>query len=388
MSFTERVRHLREEGAYVVLSKAQQLERQGRDIIHLEIGQPDFETFSNVAGAGIHAIETGKTRYTLPAGLIQLRETVAEDVSTRRGIVVHPDEVIIAPGSKPLLFFPTLALVEPGDEVLYPNPGFPTYEAMIRVAGGKPVPVPLCEQRGFSLDVEAACQLVSDRTRMIILNSPGNPTGGIMPHSDLERVAALASKHDLWVLSDEIYSRLIYDGLPYSSIVSLPGMRARSILVDGFSKTYAMTGWRLGYAVMPRGLAERISLLLTHSVGCTASFTQYAGIEALTGPQDQVERVREEYQRRRDVIVDGLREIPRIRCQKPEGAFYVFPNVEAFGKPVEELANYLLEEASVALLPGTAFGSLGEGYLRISYANSLPNIQQGLKQIRQALSRL
>ncbi len=388
MSFTQRVRHLREEGAYVVLSKAQQLERQGRDIIHLEIGQPDFATFSNVAAAGIRAIENGKTRYTLPAGLLELRETVAEYVASSRGIAVEPEEVIIAPGSKPLLFFPALALVEPGDEVLYPNPGFPTYEAMIRVAGGKPVPVPLCEEKGFSLDVQAVRELVTDRTRMIILNSPGNPTGGVMPVSDLECIAALAGEHDCWVLSDEIYSRLIYDGSTFTSIASLDGMRTRTILVDGFSKTYAMTGWRLGYAVMPKELAGRVSLLLTHSVGCTACFTQYAGIEAMTGPQDQVERVRQEYQRRRDVIVAGLQEIPGISCQKPGGAFYAFPNVTALGKPVDELADYLLEEADVAVLPGTAFGSLGEGYLRISYANSLSNIQRALEQIRQALSRL
>ena len=388
MSFAQRVCHLREEGAYVVLSKAQQLERQGRQIIHLEIGQPDFETFSNVADAGIRAIKNGKTRYTLPAGLLELRETVAEYVGASRGIAAEPEEVIIAPGSKPLLFFPTLALVGPGDEVLYPNPGFPTYEAMIRVAGGKPVPVPLCEEKGFSLDVEAVAQLVTDRTRLIILNSPGNPTGGVMAASDLERIAALASEHDCWVLSDEIYSRLIYDGSTFTSIASLPGMKSLTILVDGFSKTYAMTGWRLGYGVMPKELAARVSLLLTHSVGCTASFTQYAGIEAMTGPQDQVERVRKEYQKRRDVIVAGLQEIPGISCQTPGGAFYVFPNVTALGKPVDELADYLLEEAGVAVLPGKAFGSLGEGYLRISYANSLANIQQGVEQIRQALSRL
>ena len=388
MSFTERVCHLREEGAYVVLSKARQLERQGRDIIHLEIGQPDFATFSNVAAAGIRAIENGKTRYTLPAGLLELRQTVAEYVGSSRGTAVEPEEVIIAPGSKPLLFFPTLALVGPGDEVLYPDPGFPTYEAMIRVAGGRPVPVPLCEEKGFSLDIEAVGRLVSDRTRLIILNSPGNPTGGVMPVSDLERIAALSRKHDFWVLSDEIYSRLIYDGSTFTSIASLHGMKARTILVDGFSKTYAMTGWRLGYGVMPKELAGRVSLLLTHSVGCTASFTQYAGIEALCGPQDQVERVRQEYQQRRDAIVSGLQEIPGINCQKPGGAFYAFPNVTALGKPVDELADYLLEEAGVALLPGTAFGSLGEGYLRISYANSLSNIQRGLEQICQALGRL
>jgi len=388
MAFTRRVRHLREEGAYVVLRKAQRLEREGRKIIHLEIGQPDVETFSNIAAAGTAAIKNGKTRYTLPAGLLELRETVAEVVGSSRGIAVDPEEVIIAPGSKPVLFFPTLALVNPGDEVLYPDPGFPTYEAMIRVAGGKPVPVPLSEERGFSLDVDAVARLMSYRTRMIILNSPGNPTGGVMPASDLERIAALACERDCFILSDEIYSRLIYDGATFASIASLPDMKPRTILVDGFSKTYAMTGWRLGYGVMPKALAQRVSLLLTHSVGCTACFTQYAGIEAMTGPQDRVERVRQEYQRRRDAIVAGLQEIPGITCQTPGGAFYAFPNVRSLGKPVDELADYLLEQAGVAVLPGTAFGSRGEGYLRISYANSLANIEQGLEQIRQALGRL
>jgi len=388
MYFAERVRPLRPEGAYAVLAKAQEMERQGRDIVHFEIGQPDFQTFPNIAMAGIRAIAEGKTRYNPSSGLPALREAVAEDVNDRRGLQVRPEEVVIGPGAKPLLFFSTLALVEPGDEVLYPNPGFPTYEAMIRVAGGKPVPVPLVEEKGFSLDLDTLEDLVSERTRMIILNSPGNPTGGIIPPSDLERIAAIAEDHDCWILSDEIYSRLIYDDVPYVSIASLPGMKKRTIVVDGFSKTYAMTGWRLGYGIMPAELAERVGLLLTHSIGCTATFTQYAGIEALRGPQEQVERARAEFERRRDFIVAGLRNIPGVRCQTPSGAFYVFPNVKAFGKPVDELADYILEEAGVALLPGTAFGEMGEGYLRICYATSLTEIKEGLDRITQALKQL
>ena len=388
MSFTERVSSLQPEGAYAVLAKAQRMEKQGRDIIHLEIGQPDFQTFPNVAMAGIRAITEGKTRYNPSPGLSELREAVAADVSDRRGIQVRPEEVVIGPGAKPLLFFPTLVLVESGDEVLHPNPGFPTYEAMIRVAGGRPVPVPLSEEKGFSVDLDALEELVNDRTRLIILNSPGNPTGGIMPPSDLERIAAIAKDHSCWILSDEIYSRLIYDEVPYISIASLSGMKERTILVDGFSKTYAMTGWRLGYGIMPAELAERVGLLLTHSIGCTATFTQYAGIKALTGPQEQVERARAEFKRRRDTIVAGLRDIPGVNCQKPNGAFYVFPNVKAFGKPVDVLANYILEEAGVALLPGTAFGEMGEGYLRICYATSLTKINEALDRITQVLKQL
>lgn len=388
MSFTERVSYLQPEGAYAVLAKAQRMEEQGRDIIHLEIGQPDFQTFPNVAMAGIRAITEGKTRYNPSSGLSKLREAVAEDVKNRRGIQVRPEEVVIGPGAKPLLFFPALALVESGDEVLYPNPGFPTYEAMIRVARGKPVPVPLSEEKGFSVDLDALEELVSDRTRMIILNSPGNPTGGITPSSDLERIAVIAKDHDCWILSDEINSRLIYDGVPYVSIASFPGMKERTIVVDGFSKTYAMTGWRLGYGIMPAELANQVGLLLTHSIGCTATFTQYAGIEALTGPQERVERARTEFKRRRDLIVAGLRDIPGISCQKPDGAFYVFPNVKAFGKPVDELADYILEEAGVALLPGTAFGEMGEGYLRICYATSLTKINEALDRITQVLKQL
>ena len=387
MTYAQRTDHLNPEGAYQVLARAQQMEAEGNEIIHLEIGQPDFETFSNVSLAGIRAIAAGRTRYTPPAGTPSLREIIAEDSGRRRGLQFQPDEVVVSPGAKPNLFFPTLALVEPGDEVIYPDPGFPTYEAMIRVAGGVPVPVPLLEEKDFSFDLEAFDRLVSTRTRLIILNSPSNPTGGVIPPADLEHIADQAQRYDCWVMSDEIYARIVYDGLKAPSIASLPGMQARTVIVDGFSKTYAMTGWRLGYGIMPRELAQRVGLLLTHSIGSTAQFTQDAGVEALTGPQEQVDGVVEEYQRRRDVIVAGLNAIPGIRCQKPQGAFYVFPNIQATGMTSSELANLLLERGKVALLPGSSFGKYGEGYLRLSYATSIENIRRGLERIQSVLGK-
>jgi aspartate aminotransferase len=386
MGFAKRTHHLAPEGAYQVLAKAGQLEAAGRNIIHFEIGQPDYDTFSNVSLAGIRAISEGKTRYTDPAGIPRLRDVIAEDIGRRRGIVIHPDEVVVSPGGKPNLFFPTLALVEPGDEVIYPNPGFPTYEAMIGVAGGVPVPVPLLEENSFSFDLDAFDKLINKRTRLIILNSPSNPTGGVIPEADLEHIAAQARKFDCWVMSDEIYARIVYDGSQVSSIASLPGMKDRTIIVDGFSKTYSMTGWRLGYGIMPRELAAKVGLLLTHSLGSTAHFTQFAGVEAIVGPQDRVEEMVVEYQRRRDVIVDGLNQIPGFNCKKPEGAFYVFPNIKRTGMTSSALANLILEKAGVALLPGSAFGSYGEGYLRLSYATSIPVIEAGLDRIRAVMT--
>jgi len=385
MTYTQRTDHLKPEGAYQVLARAQQMEAEGHEIIHLEIGQPDFETFSNVSLAGIRAIAAGRTRYTPPAGTLSLREVIAEDSRRRRGIQVHPEEVVISPGAKPNLFFPTLVLVKPGDEVIYPDPGFPTYEAMIRVAGGVPIPVPLREEKNFSFDLEAFDRLVNERTRLIILNSPSNPTGGVIPSVDLKYIAERATQCDCWVMSDEIYARIVYDGLTAPSIASLPGMQARTIIVDGFSKTYAMTGWRLGYGIMPRELARRVGLLLTHSIGSTAQFTQDAGVEAISGPQEQVDVVVAEYQRRRDVIVAGLNTIPGIRCQKPQGAFYVFPNIQETGMTSSELANLILERGKVALLPGSSFGKYGEGYLRLSYATSIGNIERGLERIQSVL---
>lgn len=381
MKFTQRVQHLKPEGAYQVLAKAEELEASGREIIHLEIGQPDFETFGNISRAGIQAIRDGHTRYTPPAGMKTLRKIIAEDAGRRRGLTFHPEQVVVSPGAKPNLFFPTLALVEPGDEVIYPNPGFPTYQAMIEIAGGIPVPVPLVEEKGFSFDLDAFDSLLSERTKLIILNSPGNPTGGIIPRSDLEHIARGAIARDSWVLSDEIYARIVYDGEKANSIAALPEMAERTVIMDGFSKTYAMTGWRLGFGIMPRKLAERVGLLLTHSVGSTAHFTQYAGVEALAGPQDQVKRVVAEYQKRRDVIVEGLNQLPGIHCQNPQGAFYVFPNIQALGKSSREAADWFLEEAGVALLPGSAFGKYGEGYLRLAYANSVENIRRALSRM-------
>jgi aspartate/methionine/tyrosine aminotransferase len=344
-------------------------------------------TFENISQAGVDAIEEGYTRYTPSAGVPALRQAIAGDASRRLGIPVDPAQVVVGPGAKPALFFPTLALVRPGDEVIYPDPGFPTYAAMIEVAGGTPVPVPLREEEDFSFDLEAFDRLVSPRTRMVVLNSPSNPTGGVMPLRALEHIARTAQEHDLWVLTDEIYSRLVYEQ-PAPSIAALPGMAERTIICDGFSKTYAMTGWRLGYGIMPKALAERVELLITHSVGCTASFTQVAGIEALHGPQEQVGVVVAEYRRRRDALVAGLNAIPGVRCRLPQGAFYAFPNVSAVGRPSDWLAEYLLEEAGVALLPGTSFGKNGEGYLRLSFANSLENLLEALERMKAALRKL
>lgn len=382
--FADRVLGLAPEGAYHMLARAQALEAAGRYIIHLELGQPDITTFPNVVEAGIQAIQEGKTRYTPSAGMPALRQAIAADASARLGVAFQPDQVVVGPGAKPALFFPTLALVRPGDEVLYPDPGFPTYKAMIEVAGGIPVPVPLSEEDGFSFDLQAFDRLLSTRTRMVVLNSPSNPTGGVLPHSTLQHIADAALRHDLWVLSDEIYSRLSYDE-PAPSIVSLPGMQERTIICDGFSKTYAMTGWRLGYGIMPAELAERIELLITHSVGCTAHFTQLAGIEALHGDQQQVEYVVAEYRRRRDALVAGLNQIPGMRCLLPQGAFYVFPNITAYGRSSDWLADYLLDEAGVAVLPGTSFGHYGEGYLRLCFANSMENLLRAVERIAGAL---
>ena len=387
MDFAERVVKLEPEGAYYMLARAQELEARGWEVIHLEIGQPDEPTYANISAAGIQAIQDGYTRYTPSEGIKSLRQAIAADAGRRRGVTFTPEQVVVGPGAKPALFFPTLALVQPGDEVIYPDPGFPTYEAMIQVAGGVPVPVPLKEAEDFSFDLDAFDQLVNPRTRLIILNSPSNPTGGLMPLQALEQVAAAVRRHNAWVLSDEIYTRLVYED-PAPSIITLPGMAERTIICDGFSKTYAITGWRLGFGFMPEALAERVGLLLTHSVGCTASFTQVAGLEAINGPQDQVEAVVAAYKRRRDVLVSGLNAIPGVSCRTPQGAFYVFPNITSFGRTSDWLAEYLLDEAGVALLPGTSFGKYGEGYLRLCFANSLENIQKALEWLAEAFGKL
>jgi aspartate/methionine/tyrosine aminotransferase len=387
MNFASNIAHLRPEGAYVVLARAQELEAEGQDIIHLEIGQPDFDTYANISLAGIRAIADGKTGYNPSAGITPLRQALAQDAGKRRGVTFRPENVVVGPGAKPFLFMPLLALLEPGDEVIYPDPGFPTYEAAIAVARGVPVPIPLDAEAGFDLDLNAFDDSISDKTRLVILNSPGNPTGGIYSEETLKHVAEAALKHDFWILSDEVYSRLVY-GENAPSITVLPDIMERTILLDGFSKTYAMTGWRLGYGIMPEALADKVSLLLNHSIGCTATFTQYAGLEAVLGPQEKVEQVRAEFQRRRDVIVEGLNAIPGISCHMPRGAFYVFPNIEAYDRPARKLASYLLDKAGVALLPGTDFGRNGEGHIRLSYASSIENIRKALDRMRDALEAL
>jgi aspartate aminotransferase len=384
----DRTSHLKPEGAYAFLAKAQQLEAQGRKIIHLEIGQPDFQTFDNIALSGVRAITTGQTRYTPPAGIPALRQSIARYTGERIGMSFEAGQVVVGPGAKPLLFFPMMALLEPGDEVIYPDPGFPSYRAIIETMGATPVPIGLSEEKDFSFDMEQFRAKVNERTRLIIINSPSNPTGGIIPESDLEVIAEAAQKYDSWVLSDEIYTRLVYTDQPVKSIMTFPGMAERTIIMDGFSKTYAMTGWRLGYGVMPKPLADAVDLLLTHSVGCTAAFTQVAGIEALTGPQDEVEQVRRIFQQRRDIIVKGLNAIPGVTCRMPQGAFYVFPNVKNFGRSSRELAEYLLREAGVCVLPGTSFGEMGEGYLRLCYSNSIEAIESALEKMNAAAKNL
>jgi aspartate/methionine/tyrosine aminotransferase len=376
----ERMSRLGTEGAFDVLVRARELEAQGREVIHLEIGEPDFATAPHIVSAAASALKQGWTHYGPPAGLPQLREAVAEEVAAGRGIKVDPAEVVITPGAKPIMFFVILALVDDADEVIYPNPGFPIYESMINFAGGRPVPYGLVEEREFDVDVDAILDRLSDRTRLVILNSPHNPTGGVMTPASVARLARGLAGRNLFVLSDEIYHRLIYEGEP-RSLSQFPEMRDRTIILDGFSKTYAMTGWRMGYGVMHPELAKQVSLLMTNSNSCTASFTQIAGIEALKGDQACVDEMRNEFLRRRSVIVAGMNQIPGFRCRIPHGAFYVFPNITATGKPSRELADALLNEAGVACLSGTAFGAWGEGYLRFSFANSIENIQKALNRV-------
>jgi len=368
------------ETAFEVLSKAKALERLGKSIIHLEIGEPDFDTPSNVVEAAVDALRKGWTHYGPSAGLPELREAISKYVGLTRRVEVSPDEVVVVPGGKPIMFFTMLALIDEGDEVIYPNPGFPIYESMINYAGGKAVPIQLHEERDFALDVRELTALITDRTRLIILNSPQNPTGGVLNRNDIEQVARAIGDRNIMVLSDEIYSRLQFEGEPFS-IMSIPGMKERTILLDGFSKTYAMTGWRIGYGVMRADLAAQITRLMTNSNSCTASFTQVAAVEALRGDQSAVGRMCAEFQHRSRFFVDGLNRIRGFSCRMPCGAFYVFPNITATGWKSKPLADALLENSGVAALSGTAFGRFGEGYLRFSVANSLKNLEEALKRI-------
>jgi aspartate/methionine/tyrosine aminotransferase len=385
MKYAARMQRLGTETAFEVLAKAKRLEAEGRRIVHLEIGQPDFPTPPHVVEAAVAALRDGHTGYTPAPGIPEIREAVAEHIAARLGQPVHPDEVVVTPGAKPIMFYAFLAFVEAGDEVVYPNPGFPIYESMLDFVGARRVPLPLTAENGFRVDVDTLERLVTPRTRLLILNTPGNPTGGVVPPEDLPRIAEIVRRHpDLVVLSDEIYSRILFDGR-HASIVAQPGMRERCILLDGFSKTYSMTGWRLGYGVMPREVAARFSQLMVNSNSCTANFVQRAGVAALRGPQDAVDAMVAEFRRRRDLIVDGLNTIPGFRAHRPGGAFYVFPKTEATGLSSADLANRLLFDGGVACLSGTCFGAHGEGYVRFSFANSQENLREGIERVRRCL---
>jgi aspartate aminotransferase len=380
MKLAERMARLGTESAFDVLARARALEAEGRDVVHLEIGEPDFDTPPHIVEAATAALRAGHTHYGPALGLPELRDAIAEYVSNTRGIDVGRDQVCVSPGGKPIMFWTILALCQDGDEVICPNPSYPIYESMANFVGATVVPLPLLEERDFTFDPEVLRGLLSERTKLVVLNSPANPTGGFLEKTDFEAVGRILADHDCVVLSDEIYSRLLYGGEHYS-IACEPGMRDRTVLLDGFSKTYAMTGWRLGYGVFPRALIPEIDRLAVNSVSCTAAFTQLAGVAALTGPQDAVEAMVAEFKRRRDLVVAGLNAIPGISCREPLGAFYAFPNVSGLGLSSKALADRLLDEAGVAVLAGTAFGAYGEGYIRISYANSIPNLEKALERI-------
>jgi aspartate/methionine/tyrosine aminotransferase len=386
MQLAERMSRIGVESAFDVLVRARALEAQGRSVIHLEIGEPDFPTPPHVVEAAKKALDEGWTHYGPTQGQPELREAIAAHISRTRGIQVGPQHVSVVPGGKPIIFFPMLALLEPGDEVIYPNPGFPIYESMIRFCGATPVPLPLEESRGFSFDLDLFAHLLTERTKMVVLNSPQNPTGGVIPREDLKAIADLLRERDVIVLSDEIYSEICY-GAPPASITEFPGMLEKTIILDGFSKTYAMTGWRMGYGVMPEWLVDAVNKLMVNSNSCTASFTQRAGIAALTGPRDCIDTMVAEFQRRRDIIVAGLNEIPGFRCALPRGAFYAFANVTATGMSSRELADYLLYEAGVAGLNGGCFGEYGNGYVRFSYANSQENLREAVSRIQKVSAR-
>ena len=387
MNFAERMSRLGTESAFEVLARAKALERQGKEIIHLEIGEPDFDTPAHIREAAKRALDAGATHYGPAAGLPELREAIAKDVGATRNIPVAPEEIVVTPGAKPIMYFVITALVNPGDEVIYPNPGFPIYESVINFVGGVGVPIPLREESGFGFDLDLLEKKASKKTRLIVINSPKNPTGGVLEPDQLGRIAEIAKTFRIPVLADEIYKSFLYEG-EFASITRFPGMRDLVIILDGFSKAYAMTGWRLGYGVMPAPLAEHVARLMVNSNSCTASFTQLAGIAALQGDQTPVAAMVAEFKRRRDLIVDWLNTLPGVSCRSPKGAFYVFPNVKALKRPSAEVAEAILTEAGVAVLGGQAFGEYGEGYLRLSYANSAENIRKALDRMRPVLARL
>jgi aspartate/methionine/tyrosine aminotransferase len=375
------------ETAFEAAARARALEATGRSVIHLEIGEPDFDTPANIREAAKRALDRGATHYTPTVGIPELRAAIAADATARKGFAVTPDRVAVVPGGKPVMFFAILALVDEGDEVIYPDPGFPIYESMASYVGGKAVPCPIRQENGFRLDPDELAALVTPRTRLVILNSPANPTGGVSTRDDLERIAAVARRYDFTILADEIYGRILYEG-EHVSIASLSGLAERTIVLDGFSKTYAMTGWRLGYAILPEPLVTPFSRLIVNSVSCTNAATQWAGVEALTGPQSSVDRMVAEFKARRDLIVDGLNSIPGITCLRPSGSFYVFPDISATGLTGDELADRLLNEGGVSALAGTAFGQVGQYHLRFSYANSRENITEALRRTREVVEPL
>jgi aspartate aminotransferase len=387
-AFAECMSRIGTESAFEVLARARALEAQGREIVHLEIGEPDFATPAHIIEAACRSLREGATHYTPSAGIPPLREAIAEHFSRARKQKIEPKQVVVTPGAKPIMFYAILALAEKGREVIYPNPGFPIYESMINFVGAKPVPIPLREEYGFGFDVNQLIGLITDRTSLIILNSPANPTGGVLGQADMAAIAEVCAKRNIPVLADEVYEHILYDGA-FASIATCPGMSTaeRTILLHGFSKTYAMTGWRLGFGIMPEKVAEAMTLLMVNSNSCTSACTQYAGLAALQGPQHEVGQMVQAFRERRDVIVDGLNAIPGVTCVKPKGAFYVFPNIKGTGMTSKECESFLLQEAGVAGLAGTSFGVYGEGYIRLSYANSVENIRKALDRFAAALAK-
>ena len=380
MRLASRMERIGTETAFEAAARARALEATGVDVVHLEIGEPDFDTPSNIRAAAARALEAGKTHYAPYPGIPELRAAIAADAAARRGITVSPEQVFVTVGGKGVMLYAIQAVIEEGDEALVPDPGYPIYESLVRFMGGTPVPVPIRQSNGFRIDIDELRSLVTPRTRLLVINSPANPTGGVLTRGDLEQIAEIAKAHDLVVLADEIYSRILYEG-EHVSIASLPGMAERTVILDGFSKTYAMTGWRLGYAIVPEWLAFPFGRLIINTVSCVSTFEQYGALEALQGPQDAVDAMVAEFRARRDLIVDGLNAIPGIRCLRPEGAFYVFPDVSGTGLSGADFANRLLYEAGVSGLAGTAFGGVGIDHIRLSYANSQANIAKALERI-------
>jgi aspartate/methionine/tyrosine aminotransferase len=383
----ERTRNMGAENAFEVLARAKALEAAGRSVVHLEIGEPDFDTPENIVNTAREALASGATHYGPSAGISDLREAVAAYVNRHKGVAAEPEEVIITPGGKPVMFYTMMALVNPGDEVLYPNPGFPIYESNIRLMGGTPIPLPLLQENGFRLDLDDLRRKITKKTKLLIMNSPHNPTGSVLPPEDIEEIASICIENDIMVLADEIYDRVVFEG-KVKSIASVPGMKERTIILDGFSKTYAMTGWRMGYGIVPREMVPVMNKLISNTVSCTATFTQLAGVEALTGPQDAVKRMVERFKARRDLMVDGLNRIHGIKCLRPQGAFYVFPDIRGLKMGSQHFADRLLQEAGVAGLAGTAFGMYGDGHLRFSVANSEENITEAVRRIGEFVSKI